>query len=209
MCFKKILLALSIFVFSAIIIAGEPVKTEKFYTRGVYVDINAGYSFINWEDFSPTHHFTFTNNGRGGFTIGGDTGYEYSRYFAFELGWYYLPQVKYNTLNSVNFKVYQWAAYFGFTVFLPVSEKSNFFGKLALACRYIEFNSSPGGVAPDGSHYLWRALGALGWRYYFSPNWSMTVQYMYLPGEKNSTPGAVVAPVANLVTIGYSYKFEI
>lgn len=209
MYFKKIAWTLFIFMLNAAAIAGQAVKANNFYTRGVYLDVNAGYAAMNWQDFNPTRNFTFNSNGRGGFTIGADTGYEYNRYFAFELGWYYLPQVKYRTLNSADFKVRSWFAYFGFKVSLPVSRQFYFFGKLAATYRYIKFISSPVGVPPDGRHSLWRPLGALGWRYYFGPNWSIVMQYMYLPGRKSSASGAVVSPAANIITLGYSYRFEV
>lgn len=196
-------------IYSCSAMADTTAKTNSYYTRGVYVDVNAGYASINWKDFNPTRNFNFTSNGSGGFTIGADTGYEYNRYLAFELGWYYLPQAKYNTLNNINFKVQSWFAYFGLKLSVPVSQRFYFFGKLALAYRYLKFRSSPGGFAPDGAHNLWRPLGALGWRCYFGPNWSIIMQYIYMPGRKSNSAGAVVSPSVNMITLGYSYRFEV
>jgi len=208
---KNIFLILSICFISVTAAANSVPNTENFYARSIYVDVNTGYASINWKDFSPTRNFNFTNNASGGFTIGADTGYQYNRYFAFELGWYYLPQAGFNTLNNIHFKVQSWLAYFGFSLSAPLSQHFSFFVKLALAYRNLEFQSSPVSVPPDGRHNLWRPLAAVGWRCYFGPNWSILMQYMYLPGRNSSSsaPGAAVSPVANVITLGYSYRFEI
>lgn len=204
----------SVGVTSAAVAGGSEYVSAPNYA-GVYAEDNAGYVYRPWKSDVTTVPGTPRNSGlsssssgNGGFTFGGDLGYQLSQYFSVEGGWFYLPKAKF-TINPTTFKIKGGIAYAALKAMASIYENTYVFGKLGMAYTYnqssVAFLSSDLTKVVSSSNY-WNPLFAAGVQYYFTPNWSVNTQYTFVPGYRSTSSSCFVAPVAHLFTVGIGYK---
>jgi OmpA-OmpF porin, OOP family len=185
----------------------------------IYLDGNLGYAVMDWKEFNsvsgPVPFDRITSNSSGGFTFGGDVGYQFAKYFGAEVGAYYLPRVKGRASDFDPFvfdkelRVNSWFAYFAGKIVVPVFDCIDLFGKIGVAYRHINF-SGPG--IDDGvsrSNDYWRPMFAAGGIYHINENWSVNAQYIRMPGYVHSHPLTRRSPPADLFTLGIGYQFAV
>ena len=202
---------------------------------GMYVGSNLGYAYRPWlKDASTIVGFAkqaavlgSASRGNGGFTFGGDLGYQFSQYFAVEGGWYYLPELKFTTNAKISpskisplvagtYDVKSGMAYGAFKGMAPVCANTYIFSKLGVAYTYNRSSAAssvalptleaPFSVAPRSN--FWNPLFAAGIQYYFTPNWSVNAQYTFVPGYRGVSSSRFAAvPAIHLFTVALGYKF--
>ncbi|AKQ33864.1 outer membrane beta-barrel protein [Candidatus Coxiella mudrowiae] len=199
-------------------VAGGPDYIPAPSYAGVYVEGNVGYVYRPWKSDVTTLPGTLNNlgvlssssRGNGGFTFGGDLGYQFNQYFAVEGGWFYLPKAKF-TINPTTFTIKGGIPYAALKAMAPIYENTYVFGKLGVAYTYNQ--SSAASVTSDLINFIsprsnyWNPLFSVGVQYYFTPNWSVNAQYTFVPGYRSASSSRFVAPVADLFTVGIGYKF--
>lgn len=197
-------------------VAGGPDYISAPSYAGAYVEDNVGYVYRPWRSDVTTVPGTPKNfgvlssssNGNGGFTFGGDLGYQFNQYFSVEGGWFYLPKAKF-TIDPTTFRINAGVAYAALKAMASVYENAYVFGKLGVAYTYnqsnVAFLSSDLTKVVRSSNY-WNPLFAAGVQYYFTPNWSMNAQYTFVPGYRSASSSCFVAPVVHLFTVGIGYK---
>lgn len=185
--------------------------------------------------FNPTGRAatpgTVTNNASGGFAWGGDIGYAFNQYFGFELGAYDLADVD-GTVglgvsngaellpppnpSSGNLRVESWILYAAGKLSIPLFENFDMFGKVGIAFRWLDYSGSgvngPTAGALGARYFInnqhfatW--IAGVGLQYWFTPEWSMNVQYLHIPGYYKAQELAQQAPKVNLIVAGIGYKF--
>ena len=210
---------------------------------GVYIEGDVGYASVNWSDFwagvytpEGSGRYTQANNivgnvrsgGHGGFVWGGDLGYQFNRYFSAEAGWYKLPAVEGDQglaafeLNSNCIQTRSWILYFAGKAAVPIWDNLDLFGKAGIVYRRLHYSGNALGIAAvtvrlaSDAHY-WAPFLAVGLQWWFSPEWSMNVQYLHVPSytsaEGKSAAGqmnnSTQAPKADLILAGVGYKFAV
>src|SRR5690606_2443595 len=104
-------------------------------------------------------------------------------------------------------------AYAAFKGTAPIYDNTYIFGKLGAAYTYNTAStggagfpsSSLNGSLTNQSNF-WNPMFAAGIQYYFTPNWSVNVQYAYIPGYTRASSSRFIAPESQLVTAGLGYK---
>jgi len=200
---------------------------------GIYVDVDAGSAQSNWSNFwagamNPAPMGvppgTVTSHGRSGFTIGGDLGYQFNRHFSAELGWYKLPTVAGSApiapiaMNALQTR--SWILYFAGKLSVPVYDDIDLFGKAGLVWRNLSYSGSSAanpifaaGIGRTG-HY-WAPFLGFGGQYKITHEWSVNVQYLYIPAYTRNANFVVAndvknqAPAAHLILGGIGYKFAV
>lgn len=171
------------------------------------------------------------SNGQGGFAWGGDIGYQFNQYFGFEVGAYDLEDVD-GTVglgvsnnaaimappapSSGNVQVQSWVLYVAGKLSVPIFENFDIFGKVGIAFRWLDY-SGPGVNGPtagplaavffiNNQHYAtW--LAGVGLQYWITPEWSVNVQYLHIPGYYKAQEISQQAPKVDLFLGGAGYKF--
>lgn len=199
----------------SVALAGGPDVSQPAPTyAGVYVEGNVGYALRDWSDIYNT---TSNTNRIGGFSGGVDLGYQFNEYFSVEGGWVYLPEFTgtaaagstavANGLSAGRNKISSWALYGAGKVTVPVYDNTYVFGKAGFDYNRNEDSRTAG---TSNSNY-WMPMFAAGAQYYFNPNLSMNVQYMFLPGNDHvnqlRSGRAFMTPEAYVFTVGLGYKF--
>ena len=222
MAIKKLLVAAATGIAAAsttIVIAGGAEYVPMPTYAGVYIEANAGYTTRDWEQDVSTvygassnisNNLTSPSNINGGFTGGGDIGYQFNEYWSIEGGWFYLPTVQ-GTVGNTPSTVNTGLAYGAIKGNIPVYENTYIYGKLGGGYTYnrtrnTTFPSTDQATGVSVSKY-WNPVFAVGIQYYFTPNWSANFQYFYDPGYHNSSSTNYFAPLANMFTAGVGYKF--
>lgn len=203
---------------------------------GFYIEGDIGYARVKWNDFqggifNPVGVGSITglaggttSDGSGGFAWGGDVGYQFNQYFSAEMGAYSLPSVSGNVRTTGNpnvatdaAKVSSWLLYAAGKLSVPLFRNLDMFGKLGVAWRFLSY-SGPGLALTDGAtgqlnsslftntHYAAVIFGT-GMQYWLSPNWSLNLQYLHVPGRSKAEDFAQQSPNVNLIVGGVGYKF--
>jgi OmpA-OmpF porin, OOP family len=184
---------------------------------------------------SLTGFGSVTSAGKGGFIWGGDAGYNFNRHFAFELGAWTLKKVAGNegmfghadaaaatnprSLGEVVTK--SWVMYAAAKMSVPVEWVPNLemFGKVGMGVRFLRYSGSGSGPSVIGvntpqqlitnQNYAAPVLGA-GFQYSFTPEWTVSAQYLYVGGDTVGAAGtSSVSPAAHLITATVGYQFNI
>lgn len=204
-------------------VAGGPEYAVPSYA-GVYVEGNLGYAYRPWENNVTTIFglgnqvgvLSSTSNVNGGFTAGADIGYQFNQFFSVEAGWYYLPKIsgKFGAniagVTPISVDVTSGLAYAAFKGTAPIYNNTYIFGKLGAAYTYNDANvriPASSGTATTTQSNFWNPMLAAGIQYYFTPSWSVNVQYAYIPGYQQSSSSRFLAPESQLITAGLGYKF--
>lgn len=193
---------------------------------GIYVEGNLGYAYRPWrKDASTIVGFAkqaallgSSSRGDGGFTFGGDLGYQFNQYFAIEGGWYYLPRLEFTTNTKIaqlvagTYSVKSGMTYGALKAMAPVCANTYVFGKLGAAYTYDQGSAAlPTRKAPStlaSRSNFWNPLFVTGVQYYFTPNWSVSAQYAFVPGYRRASSSRFAnVPVTHLFTVGLGYKF--
>lgn len=198
---------------------------------GLYFEAQAGYVSRDWEQETAVQlyltslqgNFTTVGSytgGRGGFTDGLVMGYQWYHYFSVEAGWNALPDMKYNIPtgslvdvgNSV--KVRTWFGYLAFKFAFPVYYQLYIMAKCGAAYvdNRVDLTFIPrNGVLKQGDYTT--PMFAFGAQYYFGWNWSINLQYMFIPGyalrSQTGNLYIVPSPNSNMITLGAGYKLAI
>lgn len=207
MSVKKLLLLgaagiASVAVSSAALAGGPDVAPAPSY-QAVYVEGNVGYAFQNWAGIAGA---VVTSNRRGGFTGGVDVGYQWSRYLAAELGWFWLPRARFGGIAGAP-RVTSWFAYLAAKMMVPLPWVDNLdlFMKAGISWHRLSARLV-GLAATAGTLNLWRPVFAVGLQYTFYQNWMANAQFMFVPGAVSFVNPV---PHAYLLTVGLGYKFAI
>lgn len=213
-----------------------PVSTQD-ESRGIYVEGNVGYANHPWQTNRTTTVglenqlgvLTNLSNINGGAVGGVDIGYQFNRFLALEGGWSYIPTASYNRVRTVTLPVAQSTftlpqglqvninsglAYIAAKGIVPVYGKLEAFGKLGAAYAYNHSNvdvpaslvNSPAVYTTDHSNF-WNALFGFGLQYSPLTNWTVNVQYDYVPGYSDASANHFITPAIQLITFGLGYKF--
>lgn len=187
---------------------------------GVYLEGNIGYASINWNHItSLTFPDTLRShsNDQGGFTGGGDIGYQFNDYVATEMGVFDFQNVNDTDALANTLRIRQWFTYAAFRLSGPVPFISNLeaFLKAGIAYResdfkefipFLHFNNVLDQIA-------WVPVFAAGAEYYFNQYWSVSAEWMYVGGNDNRgfSNGIVYhvpsMPAANLFLAGLQIHF--
>lgn len=214
-------------------IAGGPdqmiMPAEPAFQPVVYIEGHLGYARVNWHDLSPTvinpPFDYFSDNENGGFTGGVDIGYQFYRYFAVEGGWFYLPVVHGNLdpyrrnqkdRDELGVRVTSWFVYLAAKLTVPVVDGFDLYGKIGVALRRVKYtiqydrdnDYDLGGFG--GSEIYFRPVFAVGGKYLFPGGWSISAQYMRVPGYLRvmAEPNRL-SPAANVFTGAIGYEFPV
>ncbi|MCB1827240.1 MAG: outer membrane beta-barrel protein, partial [Coxiellaceae bacterium] len=143
-------------------IAGGPdVMAAPMDYSGFYLDLDAGWGGSNWNHFAGGVLDPFnpsigsvTDHGTGGFAWGGDVGYQFNQYFSVEMGAYDLASVRGNNgiilgnaASVGGVKINSWVLYAAGKVAIPVMQNFDFFGKVGVAWRFLNYS----GVGVSGA----------------------------------------------------------
>lgn len=210
---------------------------EENNTRGFYVEGNVGYANHPWQNDRTTTVglenqlgvLTGLSNINGGAIGGVDVGYQFTRYVALEGGWSYIPSASYNRIRTVVLPVGQTSftlpqglqvninsglAYFAGKGTVPLYGALDAFGKLGVAYAYNHVNvnvpaslvNSPTAYTTNHSNFV-NPLWGFGLQYAALKNWSVNVQYDYVPGYREASSTHFITPDIQLITFGLGYKF--
>lgn len=184
-------------------LAGGPdvMPVAPAFQPSVYVEGHAGYALQRWT--SVGLFTTVGSNGTGGFTAGGDIGYQFTRHLALEFGGFYLPRVT-GTFGAGTRNISNWFLYGAAKVSVPVYTNIDLFAKFGAVWRQLR-HSGTAAIAGGTGNY-WRPLFAAGANYHVNENWNVGFQYMLVPNNILAAANRT-APSANLFTgfIGYSF----
>ena len=206
-------------------------------TRYFYIEGNVGYAYHPYtQDRTTTPGLenqlgilTDLSNINGGAIGGVDAGYQFNRYLALEGGWSYIPNVGYSRDRTVQLPVGQTTftlpdglhvkinsglGYIAGKGSLPLYGRIDAFGKLGAAYVYNDVNvsipaslvNSPTIHTTDHSNF-WSPLFAFGLQYNHENNFSLNVQYTYVPGYREASSDHFITPDMQLITAGFGYKF--
>lgn len=195
--------------------AGGPDYYTPATDNGVYIDVNGGYNYSNYAGEDGLD--ALTSNSHGAFTVGADLGYQFNRYLALELGWYWLgtANVAPEGTPAININS-NWAAYLGPKLMVPLFAMSNVdvFVKAGVAYRTYNLNvtsneeESVFNIGANTTFHKWSPMFALGGEYHFDQNWRFNAQYTrFVEGTFNSSAGNLYTVSSNLFTIGLGYLF--
>ncbi len=225
-------------------IAGGPdhmATPMPMYYSGFYADFDIGWGGSRWSHFlggvmNPTGQAlvstlkgSVTKNGDGGFSWGGNLGYQFNQYFSVEVGAYDLESVKGTVgvsipiqnnnpipISSGSVKVSSWALYMAGKIAVPLFYHLDMFGKMGMAFRFLNYSgagiANATAIEAGSNHFIndqhyatW--LAGVGLQYWFTSNWSVNAQYLHIPGYNRAQEVAMQSPNVNLILGGMGYKF--
>lgn len=174
--------------------------------NGVYVDVNLGYAWADWSYVVPgTAAIVWGDNNTGGFTIGGDIGYQWNQYLAAEFGYWYLPTVSF-TDTTVGNNLYNYALYLAMKFMAPITDNFDIFFKGGVAYRYASTSGFTAAHPLAVTQTEIVPTFAVGLQYNYTPNWRFNVMYTYI-GSANY--GLAGSPNVNSLTVGVGYLFTL
>lgn len=197
----------------------------------IYVEGDLGGASANWG--RDNKDFGFNKEGRSAFTIGGATGYQWSRFLGFELGGFHIADTHLDNFRVPEFEVRNarissWFYYAGLRVRagVPMCDNLDVFIKAGVSYRRERFGGSFFDLAdlsaePDrvsANAHIWNSLFGAGLQYNLSPDWFITGQWMILPRRNsidvdNDANGEfherIRVPTLNVFTFGIGYKFNV
>ncbi|OGO95581.1 MAG: hypothetical protein A3F41_03960 [Coxiella sp. RIFCSPHIGHO2_12_FULL_44_14] len=161
--------------------------------------------------FGPFSH------GKGGFTLASALGYQWGQYIAAEVGAvrfptmiYYVPAgVRVGQGSSARFR--GWMSFIALKLNVPVVRGFYLFAKLGAGsiANSVKFEFIPIAGLPQRGDY-WAPITAFGMQYYINWNWSLNLQYLFVPGFARRPLDGLIrkspAPDSYLITLGISYK---
>lgn len=181
--------------------------------KGIYVQAGAGYGLTFMQRRLGTFANTTWNGHVGGFTALGDLGYQFNNLFAIETGGAYIPQsqIKYTLTNTtVTFKT--WAAYLAGKMRVYLYDNTHLFAKAGVSYQQT---STSGSALPtlNGNQHAWGVLLGFGTEFNFTPSFSMSAEYLRIPGRVRNTATTMpplsqsVVPDSNLLLLSLGYLF--
>lgn len=202
--------------------------------KSVYAELGFGYDQTDWANYSNSRLvgnagnslYSPNSHGKGYLTASADVGYNFTKNFALELGYFYLPTTSggstANTIGGISaaggITVNSWLGYLDAKLSVPVVENFDLFGKVGAAYRQLYYSFSGTFTGPmrsiSGPASYWTPIFAAGADYDWG-NFILGAQYTYLPGHNQvqgnnpafGAPGS--APEANLYTGTLGYKFNV
>ena len=229
MSFKKLIISFFLGAFLCFMSAAyaggtvpgsNPPVAEPVDYSGVYVDHGIGYAKVNWStstlgvfnNFNSAVIGITTSNGDGGFSFGGDVGYQINRYLGFEFGWFHLPKVKGNSDIAVTLPpliLKSWVAYAALKAMAPIWGKLDIFAKVGGSYRYLRFSDTASITTGFGGQndQFWAVMFALGLQYWLDQNWVFAVQYLHFAESAHRSNVNLQAPAAHLMMATLGYKF--
>ncbi len=173
------------------------------YTPNVYVDIQGGYSWQNWNTLIGELGTIWaipggmTSNEYGGFVGGMDAGLQLFQHIGIELGGFYMPKVVGDVVGQdVNIggngcdqdgchkgHQWNWIAYAAgkFSLAVPYINKLNVFTKLGAAWRGMN-NNKQSQIEYSGRFYNWEVMFGGGFEYILDQTGlRLGIQWLYLP----------------------------
>lgn len=202
------------------------------FILGFYLEGNLGAAFRDWEEEGLVQMYLgFAQggvqnglgefkNGTSGFVYGFDMGYQWTRLFSGEVGWYYLSSMHYTVPDGTivppgnTMKFRNWLAYIGVKFNYPIYEGLYVVAKLGAGYLDLRVKNSfiPALGLPNRGDF-WAPLFAFGLQYYFDWVWSINAQYMFMPGFTRRPIDGMIrkvpSPHSNIVTFGIGYKCAI
>lgn len=167
----------------------------------VYVEGYLGYADVDWRNFALSPFTAFSDNSRGGFTGGGDIGYQFTPHLGVEFGGYWLPRVR-GSFFGIPVRVTSWFLYLAGKLTVPVYDRIDLFGKIGAGWRRLR------GISPFGAsdNDYWRPIFAGGATYHITHEFTASFQYIRFPARISSF---TAAPAANLYLGGVGYQFAV
>lgn len=212
------------------------VDMSSVFSPALYIDLDGGYAFQNWNQFvvsnstvfsntaSSNSGFGITDNGYGGGTGLIDVGTQLFEHIGAEVGGIYLPKVTGPQdangagLPGASATQYNWAVYAAgkFSVNVPHVSGLSLFTKVGPVWRAM---SNVGFAVSNfsGPHSYWTALYGAGFDYNLSgtapmlTGFSVNLQWLGMPGYSggdryNNKTIATLQPADNLLTAGLGYQ---
>jgi len=207
---KLLVLAAGVAVIgSTAAMAGGPdhmaMPAQPAFQNSIYLDGHLGYAMTSNSNWGVISNYV-NNNGGGGFTAGVDAGYQFTRNIALEAGWFWLPNVGFDTIPSVTTapgQVRSWVIYVASKLSAEVMENLDIFGNVGVG--YRDLNYSTNGNTSTGGYWLPVFAGGLEYTY---GSWLFGGQYMFFTGNASYTLDNN-ASKANLFTGFVGYKFNV
>lgn len=171
-------------------VAPAPVPAPSY--QGFYVQGDVGYAYTPWQNLFGAG--TFSENF---FAVGGDIGYQWSRYLAVEFGGFW-----HNNTTFAGVTLSDWFLFSALKLMAPLPwiDGVDIYGKAGAAYRRISV--SFGGFSAN--NWFVRPLFALGLQYNINDAWFAKVQWMYVDGVNR-----FAIPSTNQFTVGLGYKFSV
>ena len=183
-------------------------------TNGAYLEANFGYAFVPYKqnmgtitkaDATPAGVPLSWSNGNGGYTYGGDVGYQFIDYMAVELGIFRFPKATARlTTNQLKFNQFtSWAGYGALKFIAPIFHHFAIFAKAGAG--YYMVNALPLNTTAFQSKNRFVPVFGSGFDYSFDNSIMLNLSWTYFSDDSNTT---AVVPHINAITAGIGYKFE-
>lgn len=178
----------------AAVAGGPDVAPPPPVMSGFYVEAQLGYAWEDWNGIiPPIFGVITTDNADGGFTVGGDLGYQFNNNWSLEVGGYYLVSRPRFTIAGVgSFKITDWFIYLApkLMVHFPWISGLDWYFKAGVAYRRLTADDFTGGImAAGGDHVDYvRPIFGSGMQYVFDFGLILGAQYLYVPGRAGQAP---------------------
>lgn len=207
-----------------------PATSDK---HAIYAEIGGGFYHRNLEGNSVVGakaRNTDWTHGRMGWQAGFDVGYQFWKFLAGEIGYFWIQEQK-TTFNktttyvntsfakggSISFK--SWAVYLAARANFEVALDWDIYAKLGVAYLRTDVDYRPSSSASQGGNgSLWSPLFGVGVSYEFSKDWSVGLDYAIFIGNaadkdpfysNKLTSSSVHVPPLQRITVNVGYTFNI
>ena len=180
--------------------------------RGIYIDGNGGWGYINVNSNSYVDPLTgapatsVTNNS---FAWSADAGYQFNKNIGIEAGYISFGTSRANTTYSSMKDTFG-----GFDAMLkgilPVNDRCGFLIKIGAADINDDGSATVGSVSGQGNGSAWTPLLGLGTFYEFTRGFTVNLQDIYSVKTNYTKDNLNLAiPDLNALMLGLSYKFSV
>jgi len=209
-------------------VAGGPDVAPAPADNGVYIDVNLGYAWHDWQNTlgnfvgniaafeGATGVTNWGSNANGGFAVSPDFGYQFNRFVAIEGGYWYLPQASASgTVTTpdgdfpVSGNIDNYALFLVAKFMAPVYENWDLFMKAGLAYRYSSFSGGNANFNNVGIGVFTAIVPTFsgGVQYTYDQNWRFNVMYTYIASNSTGNNASILTPNAHILTAGVGYLF--
>ncbi len=183
------------------------------FTPHAYAEVMGGYANTAWENTTGTGDGTnavldYTKNDNGGFVWGGDIGYQWTSWMAFELGGFMLPTtditVTPNQEPSSSGDIKGSIIYLAGKLSHPIKDNMSLFTKAGV--NYQDTRASDSLQFGISSNHYFGPFFGVGISYAFKPNLYAKVEYDRASGQADHSNDDY-APNPNIFVAGLGYSF--
>lgn len=192
----------------------EAHNTPQDGPSGVYIQAGLGYALTYMRNRIGTPVGGNWKSHAGGFTYGGDLGYQINNLFSVEAGAFGLPTSKLNMSGTnLSSTFTTWAAYVAGKMRVYLYDRTHLFAKFGLSYQQTKLSGNGPILTTTNPEHQWGAMFGFGTEYNFTPSWIMSMQYLRMPGRVRNTAlnGTLVTtslvPDSNVLFVSIGYLF--